>query len=314
MIGFSFLISACNIKSRVNFDASANTSYIQERGVLRLKDTMRYDKIELRRLDDLDFSDVEGLSLSEDLSQMIDFSRTSQQYRDKEQFRKRLYKKYGLTREKVEKMSPLELIVRCSEIVADNIAYVKNVDPKAGSFFEDSFSLEKQNEGDCSMYANSIIYLFELLKEHNEKAGKVYVGKCMFGRSIRHDWNAVYVVSRDRLQIALIDTTFFDNGRGLDAYDEAHMDGLWRIKFFNQLGDYEEALKEAREMLTAKGEDRDLVFERAFAYFMAKDYKTALEDYEWLEKFNREVGYNVDYFLQQEERCRAELRDSATNH
>jgi len=193
-----------------------------------------YENMEVRKLDELEFSSEVAVSIPGDLKIFLKPS-DYQKYEDKRKFKQELYRKYNLTEEKVMNMSPLELITKSASIVADNFTYEKDVNPTPKGFIEDDFN---NGIGDCNMYTDFTVYIFNLLKEDNTKAKNVYLGDSYYpgiGNNVAHSWNSVYVLSKGKLQIGMIDTTFYESMGELEALDSYHLDENWKNNFYERL-------------------------------------------------------------------------------
>jgi len=247
-----------------------------------LREIINYDSIELKPLDEIEFLD-EKISLAFDLEWLINNEKPYQIYRDKEKFREKLYQKYKLSKEKLRNMPALDLIVLSADIVADNFSY-ENKDFPIDSFIEDNFEDAK---GDCTAYADNMIHILNLLKEDNEKTRNVYIGKAVFGKLQLHDWNAIYILSKNKLQIGMIDANLYEEERKLNALDREHVDNLWKIKFFRGVRDHGQAYKQACMQIenASKDERKKLLFEKAFSLYLAGKFKSALADFQELESY-----------------------------
>jgi len=254
----------------------------------KLKEFINYNNIELKKLDDLEFFNEncdEKISLPCDLENMINLYKISQKYNDKEKFKKTLYKKYRLSKSKIKNMSPKEIIIKSADIVADNFTFLLDKNPDRRKFVEEDFN---SKSGDCSMYSHFMIYIFNLLKEDSEKLKNIYIGKTVFGKKIMHDWNTIYVLSKDRLQLSTIDVTFYDINKKLDAFDDEHIGKAWKVWFYKSLGDYEEELKQFLidfKKVRDANEMKLLYREYAFRHYIDNKYGKAIKIYEELGQF-----------------------------
>ncbi len=245
----------------------------------KLKDTIGYENIKLRKLEELEVKEDEKIQLPTDLENMIKFS-TFQTYKNKEKFKQHIYEKYSLSREAVQNMSLFELVKKASEIVADNFEHEHHKNPELEGFIEDGW---KERKGDCNMYAEYLGHLFNLLKEDNKKLENAYISdSSSLGKPIAHDWNLIFVLSRDTLQIGMVDSVFYDSGESLDALDELHLRDAWRSGFYASLGDYEEAAKQFPEdVKNLKNIDLSYFFQDyAFNLYLAGKYEKAIKVYE----------------------------------
>ena len=296
--------SASNLSSFSGFNRIYNLFHSNR---TCLKDIINYERVSIKRLEEIDFKDEEKVCLPGDLEDLINSCIINQEYKDKEKFRRRLYRKYGLSKEAVGGMMPYELLMKCAEIVADNISYQDDADPKLNGLFEDDFDLERENKGDCNKYAHTMIYVFNLLKEHNPRLRNVYVGKGTFARARAHDWNAVFVISEGDLQIGMLDITFSDNNGRLDGFNEYHVSKFWRANFLSGIRDYETALKYLDEYIQNTKNEKELtglLFDRAHALFSLRRYEEAAKLYEQLE--NPSMG-RADFALYRQIECYSNL-------
>lgn len=260
-----------------------------------LRDTIGYENVELKHLDELEFLE-EKATLPTDLEELVNFP-VFRKYKDKEKFRKELYEKHGLSRKSVRAMTPHELIVKSADIVADNFIFELDKNPKIDGFIEEDW---EGKTGDCSMYSVYTGYIFNLLKEDNKNAENVYVTDSYFlGRPVRHLWNSVFVVSKERIQIGMVDPTFYDGKDALEALDDFHLSKAWKTNFYRALIDYESSRKQLVEDIKQVEDEREkkgLLKRYALSFYIDGEYEQAIDAYQDLSVIYPELTPDSLYY------------------
>lgn len=267
---------------------------LEQKTKQNLKERYGYEHVYLKSFYDLEFEKTDEIyEIPSDLESVIkgsSFFKSQTQISNKEKFENnvlKIAKDLGYAEDEIKILPAGEVLDLSARIVAENFSFKQiNYEDKS---IDEVFEIGKSK---CTDYTYSVIAVFNMFKGINPNLKNVYVIGHKFCRYIGHAWNTVIVVGEEDVQIAYLDSTWYDtkSAEDLNATDKWHVDfERWKSQFYAELGDYcsaQQELKSLVEKTIDKKRLEDLLEDSARYYYWGKDYVNSLKVYnELVEKF-----------------------------